>query len=90
MSASVAHESGDLVIWVHLSPSPSDRHSFGVLSAHVINTATAHPITPRIDVFDHSNVSACVRVLERERESVVSERALELQGHLPTCLSNPS
>ncbi len=57
VSARLAPESGDLVVWLHLYPAPSDPHSFGVLSAHVIRTDTAHPVTPRIDVYDHSNVS---------------------------------
>ncbi|KAG1658963.1 hypothetical protein FOA52_004379 [Chlamydomonas sp. UWO 241] len=58
VSASLTHSQRDLLLWCHVSAAADDPDSFSFFSCHVLNIEAMKPLTPRIDVYDHS-MGAC-------------------------------
>ncbi len=60
ISATMSEGGNDLVVWLHLAGGAHGDVAGGawggIMSAHVVNMSSARPVTPRIDVYDHSNV----------------------------------
>ncbi|GAX78878.1 hypothetical protein CEUSTIGMA_g6317.t1 [Chlamydomonas eustigma] len=55
VSARLTDSKRDLFIWCRIPASEDDHDSFPTFSCHVLNLEAMKPLTPRIDVYDHSD-----------------------------------